>query len=47
MSAYDWISIVIEFIEVWVVDPRMLNEFKLTRDVSVEAKKVQSSIFIL
>ena len=37
MSAYDWIGIVIESIEVRVVDPRMLNEFKLARDVGVEA----------
>ena len=47
MGAYDWIGIVIESIEVRVVDPRMLNEFELTRDVGVEAKKVQSSILIL
>ena len=47
MSAYDWIGVVIEFIEMRVVDPRMLNEFKLSRDVGVEAKEVQSSILIL
>ncbi len=47
MGTYDWVGIVIESIEVWIVDPRLLNEFKLTRDVGIETKEVQSPILVL
>src|SRR6266700_7840563 len=47
MRADEWVVIVIESIEVRIIDPRVLNEFKLTRDIGVKAEKVQSALLII